>query len=37
MRKEFFETDPPANTFLVISSLAEPDFSVEIEAIASLP
>lgn len=36
-RKEFFGDDPPANTFLVISSLADPDFLVEIEAIVPLP
>jgi 2-iminobutanoate/2-iminopropanoate deaminase len=36
-RKEFFKGDPPANTFLVISSLADPGFLVEIEAIVPLP
>ena len=36
-RKEFFGDDPPANTFLVISSLANPEFLVEIEAIVPLP
>ncbi len=36
-RKEFFENDPPANTLVVISSLADPDFLVEIEAIVPLP
>ncbi len=36
-RKEFFGADPPANTFLVISSLADPEFLVEIEAIVPLP
>lgn len=37
VRQEFFKGDPPGNTFLVISSLANPDFLVEIEAIAPLP
>jgi 2-iminobutanoate/2-iminopropanoate deaminase len=37
VRKEFFPGDPPANTLLVISSLADPDFLVEIEAIVPLP
>ena len=37
VRKEFFGGDPPANTFLVISSLADPGFLVEIEAIVPLP
>ncbi len=36
-RKEFFEGAPPANTLVVISSLADPDFLVEIEAIVPLP
>jgi enamine deaminase RidA (YjgF/YER057c/UK114 family) len=37
MRKEFFGACPPANTFPGITSLAEPDFPVEIEAIVPLP
>lgn len=37
VRKEFFEGEPPANTLLVISQLADPDFLVEIEAIVPLP
>lgn len=37
VRKEFFSGDPPANTLVVISSLADPDFLVEIEAIVPLP
>ena len=37
VRKEFFPGDPPANTLVVISSLADPDFLVEIEAIVPLP
>ena len=37
VRKEFFKGDPPANTLLVISALADPAFLVEIEAIVPLP
>jgi enamine deaminase RidA (YjgF/YER057c/UK114 family) len=37
VRQEFFKGDPPANTLLVISSLADPAFLVEIEAIVPLP
>jgi len=37
VRQEFFKGAPPGNTFLVISSLADPGFLVEIEAIAPLP
>ena len=37
VRKEFFKGDPPANTLLVVSSLADPAFLVEIEAIVPLP
>ena len=37
VRQEFFQGDPPANTLLVISGLADPDFLVEIEAIVPLP
>ncbi len=36
VREEFFKGDPPANTLAVISSLAHPDFLVEIEAIVPL-
>ena len=37
VRKEFVKGEPPANTLLVISQLADPDFLVEIEAIVPLP
>lgn len=37
VRKEYFDGSPPANTLVVISSLADPDFLVEIEAIVPLP
>ena len=37
VRAEFFPNNPPVSTFLVISSLAEPDFLVEVEAIVPLP
>ncbi len=37
VRKEFFKGEPPANTLLVVSALADPDFLVEIEAIVPLP
>jgi len=37
VRKEYFDNDPPANTLVVISSLADPEFLVEIEAIVPLP
>ena len=37
VRHEFFKGDPPANTLLVVSALADPDFLVEIEAIVPLP
>lgn len=37
VRKEFFEGEPPANTTVVISSLADPEFLVEIEAVVPLP
>lgn len=37
VRQEFFKGDPPANTLLVISGLADPAFLVEIEAIVPLP
>ena len=37
VRAEFFPDDPPVSTFLVISSLAEPGFLVEVEAVVPLP
>lgn len=37
VRKAFFKGDPPANTLLVVSGLADPAFLVEIEAIVPLP
>jgi enamine deaminase RidA (YjgF/YER057c/UK114 family) len=37
VRQECFKGDPPANTLLVISGLADPDFLVEIEATVPLP
>lgn len=37
IRKEFFPDPPPANTLLVVSSLADPDFLVEIDAVVALP
>jgi 2-iminobutanoate/2-iminopropanoate deaminase len=37
VRKQFWTTNPPANTLLVVSSLASPDFLVEIEAVVPLP
>jgi enamine deaminase RidA (YjgF/YER057c/UK114 family) len=36
VRKEFFPSPPPVNTLLVVSSLADPDFLVEIDAIVPL-
>lgn len=36
VRQQFFPTDPPANTLLVVSSLARPDLLVEIEAVVPL-
>lgn len=36
VRKRFFPTDPPANTLLVVSSLARPDLLIEVEAIVPL-
>lgn len=36
VRKEFFPDPPPVNTLLVVSSLADPDFLVEIDAIVAL-
>jgi enamine deaminase RidA (YjgF/YER057c/UK114 family) len=37
VRQEFFPSPPPANNLLVVSSLAEPEFLVEIDAIVPLP
>jgi enamine deaminase RidA (YjgF/YER057c/UK114 family) len=37
VRKEFFKGEPPANTLLVVSGLADPELLVEIEAIVPLP
>ena len=37
VRQEYFKTDRPANTLLVVSALADPAFLVEIEAIVPLP
>lgn len=36
VRREFFPSPPPANTLLVVSSLAQPEFLVEIDAIVAL-
>jgi reactive intermediate/imine deaminase len=36
VRKRYFTEAPPANTLLVVSSLANPDFLVEIDAIVPL-
>ena len=36
VRREFFPSNPPANTLLIISALAAPEFLVEIEAIVPL-
>jgi reactive intermediate/imine deaminase len=36
VRKEFFPAPAPANTLLVVSSLAAPEFLVEIDAIVAL-
>jgi len=36
MRARYFPADPPASTFLVITSLAEPDYLLEVEAVAVL-
>lgn len=36
-RAKYWQSDWPASTFVVISSLATPDFLVEIEAVAVLP
>lgn len=37
VRRRVFTDPPPANTLVVVSSLADPAFRVEIEAIALLP
>lgn len=37
LRKEFFPNPPPANTLLVVTSLADPEFLVEIDAVVALP
>lgn len=37
VRREYFRDPPPANTLLVVSSLANPGFLVEIEAVAVTP
>jgi enamine deaminase RidA (YjgF/YER057c/UK114 family) len=37
VRKEFFPSPPPANTLLVVSSLAAPEYLVEIDAIVAIP
>jgi enamine deaminase RidA (YjgF/YER057c/UK114 family) len=37
VRKEFFPAPAPANTLLVVASLAAPEFLVEIDAIVALP
>jgi enamine deaminase RidA (YjgF/YER057c/UK114 family) len=36
VRAEFFPAPPPVNTLIVVSSLASPDFLVEIDAIVPL-
>jgi enamine deaminase RidA (YjgF/YER057c/UK114 family) len=36
VRAEFFPAPAPANTLLVVASLAHPDFLVEIDAIVPL-
>jgi enamine deaminase RidA (YjgF/YER057c/UK114 family) len=36
VRREFFPSPPPVNTLLVVSSLADPGFLVEIDAIVAL-
>lgn len=37
VRRDAFADPPPANTLVVVSSLADPAFRVEVEAIALLP
>ena len=36
IRAEFFPSPAPANTLLVVASLADPEFRVEIDAIVPL-
>jgi enamine deaminase RidA (YjgF/YER057c/UK114 family) len=36
VRMKHFAKRPPANTLLVVASLARPDFLIEIEAVAVL-
>ena len=36
-RFKYFSADPPSSTLVVVSGLANPEFLVEIEAIAVLP
>lgn len=36
-RNKYFGENPPASTLVVVSGLADPDYLVEIEAIAVLP
>lgn len=36
VRARYIPTDPPASTFLVISSLADPAYLLEVEAVAVL-
>ena len=36
VRRQFFPAPPPANTLLVVSSLARPEYLVEIDAIVPL-
>ena len=36
VRAKYFPKDPPASTFLVVSSLADPAFLVEVDAVAVL-
>jgi len=36
IRAKYFPKDPPASTFLVVSSLADPAFLVEVDAVAVL-
>lgn len=37
VRRSFFAGEPPANTLLVVDSLASPEYLVEVEAIVPLP
>lgn len=36
VRQKYFPTDPPASTLVMVSSLARPEFLIEVEAIAVL-